>query len=107
MTTTAHKAHNSYSTAYKPSIDYAKASRSYFVYNGVQSVKQCPASTFKAAILQALGDKKLPDDCKKIMDSDEMVMRWFLLNTLEELKTPLKLYSCFDDCDDAYYKSLV
>lgn len=108
MTTkTPHKAHNSYSATYRPSIDYAKASHSYFVYDGVQSVKHCPASTFKAAILEALNGKKLPDDCKKVIDTDEMVMRWFLLNTLLELKTPLKLYSNFDEADEAYYKSIV
>ena len=28
-----------------------------------------------------------------------MVDRWYLLNMLEELKTPLKLYSYFDEAD--------
>jgi hypothetical protein len=93
------------STVNRPSIDYAKTSRSYYLYNGtIQSTKDSPTSTFKHAIQQALGETKLPDDCKKLMQAeklDDMPMRWFLLNTLYELKSPLKLYSCFDDADAA------
>jgi hypothetical protein len=93
-----------------PSIDLVDAQRAYFIYNNaIHSVRFCSTSIFKEAILSALNDTTLNNECNALMMSSEidMVSRWFLLNSLWHIKKPLKLYSSAEDAQRSLVLSSV
>ena len=80
---------------YSPSLSFRKAKTSYFIHdNEVHAVAECSAETFKAAV-GIIASKQWQANAThaSLLERGDITDKWYLLLSLAEAGTPLKLYA--------------